>query len=188
MPIECITCGFIDETIESATRCPKCKTTEIIDIPGFTPRKKHKYLQANCSDLFSENGEAQWAGEIHLEKLIGDGNPRSWMDTQCGCYFVYFYDAIDTGVTKYGRAIDFTRHRDGVRITVKIKTPDDLLKHISINNIFWALHPQRRKHYKKGDLQRYNIITEKEKGQVKALKKTKRKRKRGRKKKVRQKP
>ncbi len=188
MPIQCKECSRIDENVDEG-KC-SCGSRETFQIAGFTPRRRQKYIKKN---IFGGQ-EIVWDGQIDLEKLIGDGNPRSWKETESGCYFVKYFDT-HTGTTRIGKACGVTRHRDG-RITIKLKTPEDFYmlgekdvekngirtkrkykkrkvgqsNHISINNIFYALHPHKRTRMKGGKENRLEIISEK--GAIKEKKQT----------------
>lgn len=125
-----------------------------------------------------------WSGNVTLKELIGDGNPRSWMDTACGCYFVHYLD-WQSGSMRMGKAISFTRHNDGT-ITIRVKTPEDFqiygekeeeieglpikakrkykkrktgnATHVNINNILWALHPHKNQRVHGGIEKRLLIL------------------------------
>lgn len=128
-------------------------------------------------------------GNISLEELIGNGNPRKFLDTGCSCYFVKYLD-WKSGSYRLGKAMDFTRHLDG-SITVKVKTPEDFMLYgerteeiegikakrkykrrtvgdstiVNFNNILWALHPNAPQRHRGGKENHIQVLPGRRKGQ-----------------------
>jgi len=153
------------------------------------------YIIRNCPEMtrLIERGknkgewEINWDGDVTLEELIGNGNPRKFLDTESGSYFIK-YLFWQNGSFRVGRAVDFTRHKNGI-ITVMVKTPEDFnlygtkdeevngvkakrkykkrkvgdSQHINFNNILYALHPYKYKRQQGGRENRLLLIAGKRK-------------------------
>ena len=170
------------------------------------------YIIRNCPDMarIIERGKNKgkwkinWDGEVTLEELIGNGNPRRFNDTECDCFFVRYLDWYN-GTFRIGKAVGFTRHKDGTA-TVRVKTPEDFKRygdkeeeiipgiitkrkykkrksgdanHINLNNILWALPPRKPQRLRGGKENRFAIIAGKLKVQRKDSKADKSKGKKG---------